>query len=352
MLDTVPSEFSRTVPGLVDLAQPAFDDVAPRKLFKDPKRDAFWYRREFNLDKIPTVARLKIHKAMFGCKVIVNGQEVGEHFGSVTPAYFEVTDKLKKRKNEIIVRVGADLQAAAGKAVWMSDYEKIHYIPGIFDSVELICSGTPYIENIQTAPDIQNGKVRIQIRLVNSGAAVRTSLKLTIKEWKSGKSVGNVSVPVKIPQKGETTIDSTVAIENCQLWSPESPFLYVAEINTGADFATTRFGMRTFRFNTETKQAELNGKPYIMRGTNFTAYRFFEDPLRGTLPWDEKWIRTLHERLKGMHWNCVWYCIGFPPVKHIHTKSRASGEIVQPIIPPLARLDRRRGYSPLAPGKA
>ena len=31
------------------------------------------------------------------------------------------------------------------------------------------------------------------------------------------------------------------------------------------------------------------------------------------LPWDQKWVRLLHQRVKEMHWNCLRYCIGFPP---------------------------------------
>ena len=50
-----------------------------------------------------------------------------------------------------------------------------------------------------------------------------------------------------------------------------------------------------------------------MRGSNITLYRFFEDGECGRLPWDEKWVRLLHQRVKDMHWNCLRYCIGFPP---------------------------------------
>jgi beta-galactosidase len=59
----------------------------------------------------------------------------------------------------------------------------------------------------------------------------------------------------------------------------------------------------------------LNGKPYFMRGSNFTLYRFFEDAECGKLPWNETWVRLLHQRVKEMHWNCLRYCIGFPPEK-------------------------------------
>jgi hypothetical protein len=99
-----------------------------------------------------------------------------------------------------------------------------------------------------------------------------------------------------------------------QLWSPESPNLYVLETATGGDTASTRFGMREFRFDTATKRAYLNGHVYFMRGSNITLPRFFEDPLSGTLPWDEAWVhKLLVEIPHEMHWNSFRFCIGPVP---------------------------------------
>src|ERR1700690_1069773 len=50
-----------------------------------------------------------------------------------------------------------------------------------------------------------------------------------------------------------------------------------------------------------------------MRGSNITLYRFFEDSECGDLPWNQGWVRLLHRRMTEMHWNCLRYCIGFPP---------------------------------------
>jgi hypothetical protein len=71
--------------------------------------------------------------------------------------------------------------------------------------------------------------------------------------------------------------------------------------------------MREFKFDPVTRKAMLNGKPYFMRGTNITLYRFFEDPQRGDKPWREEWVRRLHKTVRDMHWNSLRYCIGFPP---------------------------------------
>jgi hypothetical protein len=113
---------------------------------------------------------------------------------------------------------------------------------------------------------------------------------------------------------GETrTVDFTVPIARCRLWSPEDPFLYELSLNTGTDAVRVRFGMRTFSFEPGGKYALLNGERYFLRGSNVTIYRFFEDAERGDKPWRVDWVRRLHERIKAMHWNSLRYCIGFPP---------------------------------------
>ena len=35
-----------------------------------------------------------------------------------------------------------------------SDFEKCLFIPGIYDSVEVILTGAPYVVNVQTVPDV------------------------------------------------------------------------------------------------------------------------------------------------------------------------------------------------------
>ena len=87
-MEQLPTSFDRTVPvpGLVSLATPAFDapgpKVAKRESIpqKDPRRDAFWYRRTISLQgPVPAVAKLKVGKAMFGTRVFLNGSLLGDH---------------------------------------------------------------------------------------------------------------------------------------------------------------------------------------------------------------------------------------------------------------------------------
>jgi hypothetical protein len=322
-MDQVPSDFSRTVPvpGLVSLAQPAFEQPGfegakgngnPRK---DPRRDAFWYRRSFPVDgPVPAVAILKVGKAMFGTRVILNGRPVGEHLPSFTPGYFDIRAALRAGANEVLVRVGADRDALPPGVPDGFDFEKTRYIPGIFDSVEVILSGTPHIANLQAAPDIERGAVRVRALVRNAGSEAVASLRFTVREAGSGRAVGEAAVgPVALAAGAERAVEVLVPVAGCRLWSPEDPFLYVLEADSGADRMETRFGMRTFRFDPVTRKAVLNGRPYFMRGSNVTIYRFFEDGACGDLPWNPAWVRLFHRRVKEMHWNCLRYCIGFPP---------------------------------------
>ena len=316
-LDAVPAKFGHevVVPGLVDMAQPPFVEPGPKVADrrkgsqKDPRRDAFWYRRTFTIaGPIPTVATLKVGKAMFGTRVILNGQGLGDHAPCFTPGFFDTKAALKTGENELLIRVGADRDAVTAAVPSGFDFEKEHYLPGIFDSVELILSGTPNIVNVQVAPDLSNRQARVQVWLKNT---TNGEVTVEIREAKSRKVSGNTSA--RLTASPEQVVDLTVPFSNCHSWSPEDPFLYEIIVRTTGDEFTTRFGMREFKFDPATGRAMLNGKPYFMRGSNITLYRFFEDPDRGDLPWREDWVRQLHRRVKNMHWNCLRYCIGFPP---------------------------------------
>ncbi|MBM4025880.1 MAG: hypothetical protein FJ280_10815 [Planctomycetes bacterium] len=314
-MDSIPQRFEHTVPvpGLMDMATPAFAEVGK----KSDKRQAFWYRRTFTVaGAIPPVALLKIHKARYGTKVWLNGRVVGEHLPCFTPAFLDVLPFVKGagQPNELVIRVGADRESRPTDVPSGWDFEKYLYIPGIYDAVELILSGEPYIRNMQVVPDIDSRRVRVVAEL-QASAATACTVTCEVFEARRGTAVGKVqqsNVPVAAGS-GATKVDLVIPMSSCRLWSPEDPFLYRLRLSTGGDTAETRFGMRSLGFDAATGRALLNGKPYFLRGTNVCAYRFFEDAERGDKPWRAEWVRRLHEQFKSMHWNAIRYCIGFPP---------------------------------------
>ena len=323
-MDKIPEEFNHTVqvPGLVSLATPAFRDAGPKVrdrrsiIQKDTLREAFWYYRAFTVDgPIPEIALLKVSKAMFGTKVFLNGKDLGEHLPCFTPGYFDLKEAIKTGENKLLIRVGSSRNSVPFSVPDGFDFEKDRYIPGIFDNIELILSGVPNIISAQAAPDIYEKQVRVQVKLGNHIKRNTSKVTFIVKESESDQIAGKIIKEVQLPGEKEavTLVDVNIPVKDCRFWSPEDPFLYNLIITTEGDKYETRFGMREFRYDTLSGMTMLNGKPYFMRGSNITLYRFFEDEDCKDLPWNNDWVRRLHRSFKQFNWNGLRYCIGLAP---------------------------------------
>ena len=313
-LETMPTAFDHTVPvpGLVDMAQPAFTEVG----VASAQRKAFWYRRTFRLrGTVPAVALLKVTKAQFGTKVWVNGVEVGEHLGCFTPGYFDCAKALKGgAENAVVIRVGAFKDAVPAWVPTGTDYEKFVWTPGIYDSVSLTLTGTPYIVRTQVAPRVAAGEAVVEVVVRHVGA--KPAKVMVGAAAMAGGPAGGTAAPreVVVQPGEEKTVRLRVVVPKAHLWTPEDPFLYTMRCDAGADAVSARFGMREFGYDQKTGRALLNGKPYFLRGTNFCLFRFFEDPLRGGLPWDHTWVRRLLTIPKeNLHMNSARVCIAPMP---------------------------------------
>lgn len=307
----LPTQYSSKapVPGLVDMAEPPLR--SEDSLYS---HSVFWHRRKFTVpDPGADVIRLKINKAQYFTRVFINGTEAGSNVYCFTPTFVDIKQFLKSDggENEIIIAVGS--RSGLPDTVtngW--DFEKIKYIPGIYDDVRIICASYPYIENIQAAPDIKSGKVRIRAELQDPGMK-KAGLDYSISESVSGKVVASGRLKASATSGGILVADDVVSIDGFRLWTPDDPFLYRLKLTSSGDSKSTRFGMRSFEAADTGGVFLLNGRPYYMRGTNVCIYRFFEDPERNGLPWDTAWVSRLHQRFREMGWYSIRYCIGFPP---------------------------------------
>ena len=355
--DALPTHFDHKtpVPGLVHSSIPAFTDVdlfdsqqviqnrvAEGKLPRTAlvrnvgvsrqERNWFWYHRQFEITVRRSVAVLRINKAQFGATVWLNGEKVGEHLPCFSAAVFDVTNAIRwNGKNDLLVRVGAHPGVLPDSVSGGTDFEKNRWTPGIYDSVSIQLSDNPVIESVQVAPHLADSSIVVQTKLRNHGSDLASfQLTQTVHAWKA--SAVDVSAPsqaIWLRPGEDKIITQTIRISNAKLWWPEDPNLYVLETSTGADSASTRFGMREFRFDTPTKRAYLNGRVYFMRGSNITLHRFFEDPKSGTLPWNEQWVRKLLVTIpKQMHWNSFRFCIGPVPDKWLDIADEA-GLLIQ-----------------------
>ena len=332
----IPKKFEHRspVPGLIDQSEPPFEAVSPPLVPKnpdrysnfdghrsdrltDPRRDYFWYRRTFQIaGPVPPKAYLKVHKAMFGTRIILNGADLGTHLPNFTPGYFEAVDALlgEEAENEILIRIGAARDAHPSSPINGHDHEKNRYLPGIPDTVELILSGTPFIRNLQIFSDPGQSKLRLQVELEGIGMGVTVPVRYTIRpDNTSGMPHQQGTTPVTGSGNEVTMVDIEVQIEDGHWWSPEDPFLYHCDLETSADSYSCRFGMRSFRFDPVNRRALLNDQPYYLRGTNICIGRFYEDTERGNHPWERDWVRRLFTEFKKLNWNSFRFCLGPPP---------------------------------------
>ena len=353
----IPASFSHhvAVPGLADSSSPAFEDVDrfvshelahhPITVPKDlpaaaadapvgiplQKRNYFWYRRTFEAPEKRQVAILKVNKAQFGTAVWLNGQKIGEHDGCFSAGYFNLTDAMRwDEPNVLLVRIGAHPAVLPLNIPAGTDFEKLRWTPGIYDRVSLLLSNNPVIETIQVAPKIETSSILVQTVLHNYGEKTAFQLTQSVKTWKDGTPAAEgAPEQVELAAGESKTVVETIRIPEAKLWSPEEPFLYTLQTSTGGDSATTRFGMRDFRFDPVSKRAMLNGKVYFMRGSNIALHRFFEDPECKGLPWDEAWVRKLLiDNPKRMHWNSFRFSIGPVPDRWLELADEA-GLLIQ-----------------------
>ncbi len=341
--DAVPSEFNHTVPvpGLANLAQPAFPAVdafisrenlanrvraglVPADWLTnywtgkvDQDRDYFWYHKTFRAPAARAVALLKINKAQFGTAVWLNGQKLGEYAGCFTASYFRLNEAIRwEQENTLVIRIGAHPAVLPDTYPTGSDFEKIKWTPGIYDSVSLIFCDNPVIASIQVAPRLASSEITIQTTVKNYAATpAQFNVSHSVKSWSDGRALpAMTAVGVRLEPGEEKTVTQKLALPGARLWTPEDPFLYVLRTLTPGDEVLTRFGMREFRFDAATGRAYLNGQIYYLRGSNITLHRFFEDPLCQDLPWNDAWVRKLLSDLpKKMHWNYFRFCIGPVP---------------------------------------
>jgi beta-galactosidase len=339
-----PATFTRTipVPGLVHLANPPIDDYA--KFFK--RADKAESREQFNLYDIDYTPRyswyrktvyipkdlegkdgmITIKKSQYGTQVYVNGQDMGTSMACYTPVEFPVTRALKYgAENEILIKVG-DRVWLPGEAAGGTDKEKEHYLPGIWDDVELSFTGHVRINRLLVLPSAEKKQVTVKALLRNFkpaqifyGDAMEDSVSLdvVIAEKLTGKVLATGTGRFSSKRDNLSEVMIHIPIQGFTTWSPDHPFLYVAsaslKIKEGiSDQLDKQFGMRDF--TRKGKFFFLNGERTILRGTNITLQRFFEDPDCGNLVWDREWVKKLLiEYPKQLNWNMMRICVGIVP---------------------------------------
>ena len=339
-----PAKFTRSipVPGLVHLAKPKIEDYD--KFFK--RADKVEVKEQHNLYVIDYTPRyswyhksvfipkelegkegmITIKKSQYVTQVYLNGIDLGTSMACYTPVEFPLTNALKfGAENEILIKVG-DRVWLPSEAAGGTDQEKEHYLPGIWDDVLLSFTGKVRINRLLVLPSVAGKKVTVKAQIRNLSPAQifygddmsdSVTLDISISEKLSGKVIASKRGRFSAKRDNFSEVMLEIPIQEFTNWSPDKPFLYLAKatLKTDKDFSdeiSKQFGMRDF--TRVGKFFYLNGEKIILRGTNVTLQRFFEDPDCGNLVWDREWVKKLLvDYPKKLNWNMMRICVGIVP---------------------------------------
>ena len=326
-----PEKFTRRipVPGLIFLAEPRIDQF---EAYCSGNYEARynWYRKSFRvpsgLEHLKAV--LTILKSKYVTQVYLNGVDLGRSIACYTPVEFPATGAIRfGQENELLVCLG-DRERLPGRAAGSTDKEKVTYWPGIWDDVYLSFTGSFRLNRVLMLPSVEQEKVTAKLLLRNFFPAQRQygesmsdtcRVEITIREKKSGKPAGNPVVHTQTVKRDNITeLMIDLPMQGARPWSPEDPFLYTATVvlfddrGIVSDRIDIDFGMRDF--GRKGRYFSLNGRKYILRGTNITLHRFFEDPECRALPWDRRWVKRLLDEIpQKLNWNAMRICVGIAP---------------------------------------
>ena len=215
-----------------------------------------WFKKSFSYTKKPGKRAILYFGAVnYETIVYLNGKKLGRHEGGFTPFNFDVTDLVKDGENFVIVKVDNKRRK---ENVPTQIFDWWNY-GGITRDVYLVETDDVYIENYSLLL-IKTNDPKQKFREIAFSANLNQKI--------AGKAV-EISFPeLKLKQSFTTNSDGAVSgvlkVKTLELWSPENPKLYAAELNLDGKTLTDEIGFRTIE--TKGKQILLNGKPIFLRG--------------------------------------------------------------------------------------
>jgi beta-galactosidase len=225
-----------------------------------------WYRKRFVVNETGKQVAVRFDGVYRNPEVWLNGQRVGEHPNGYTSFEFDLTPYLNSpgQENVLAVRVrneGRSTRWYSGSGiyrhVWLTVRESVH-VPtwGVF----------------VTTPEVSKERavVKASVEVRNAGDAATEAIIRTRVRDAAGHEVGSAESSVTLPADETHTTECTVDLPSPELWSPDSPSLYTADVEVivdeaAVDVASTPFGVRTIEVDAA-HGFRLNGEPMELKG--------------------------------------------------------------------------------------
>ena len=252
-----------------DILVPFFIESSLSGVQKEVGPDnALWYQKTFAVPSNWKNGRILLH---FGAvdwmtDVWINDIKVGSHTGGYTPFTFDVTQALKGKQNNMVVRVWDPTNSSYiphGKQVIKPHGIFYTSVTGIWQTVWLEYVPEDYIQNLVTTPNFDKATVSVDVEFSNPTKDDLYQVEVTYEGQPvaTGKSINGQPVEVNMP-------------EDFLRWTPDHPFLYDMKVKVlrkgkvidevGSYFAMRSFG--TQRDDNGIMRLTLNGLPIFHFG--------------------------------------------------------------------------------------
>lgn len=234
---------------------------------------AAWYRRTIDIPESWSGKRivLFLERAHWETKVWVDGKKIGTQNSLSTPHEYNL-GKLAPGKHLLAIRVDNTVKIDIGPdSHSISDQTQTNW-NGIIGKIELRATDSPWIDDIQIYPDVQNKTAKVQVTIGNNTAEIiEGSITLQAKTSHSEKEhtvePRTINFIVSMP-KTDIEIGYYMG-DDVLLWDEFSPNVYQMTVSIkGKNFSdnkTVDFGMR--QIATEGTQFTINGRKTFLRGT-------------------------------------------------------------------------------------
>ena len=183
------------------------------------KDNYLWYRTSFTSPKLSSDKKLLLH---FGavdwhCTVFINGKEAGQHKGGYDPFSFDITQFVRKGKQDLVVRVWDPTdQGPQPRGKQVKEPNGIWYtaVTGIWQTVWLETVNATHIKSVYPVSDIDQKKVQVNVDVAN--AKDGDEIELTV--LRDGAAVAT--------QTASPGAAVDIQLQDVKLWTPENPNLY------------------------------------------------------------------------------------------------------------------------------
>jgi beta-galactosidase len=234
------------------------------------RRSASWYKKTLNVDTNNKITKLHFEGANFETQVYLNGKLVGEHIGGYIGFDIDLTDGLKdEQDNEVLVRVSNRFNPN----LIPSQKADFFLFGGITRDVWLLQLPETYIDQMLVkTPQVSAKQASTQVEAtVISSEAKELSLAVELFD-SSAKQVTQITTKFNAKIGENKVVIDLPYIQNPQLWSTDSPYLYQVKTtvkfdNNDIHTELASIGYRWFEMKPH-QGFFLNGKPLLIRGTH------------------------------------------------------------------------------------